>query len=152
MAVRKAIASDVPLIKGIIDANELFPSDMIDDMTQGYFASTTDDRWIVAASDGAVDGVAYYKPEMMTSGTWNCLLLAVHPEKHNKGIGRALMSHIEENLKSEGHRVLIVETSGLPTFEKTRSFYANKCGYEEEARIRDYYDAGEDKIVYRKAL
>jgi ribosomal protein S18 acetylase RimI-like enzyme len=50
-----------------------------------------------------------------------------------------------------GGRVLLVETSGTPDFERTRAFY-RKCGYEEEARIRDFYQAGADKIVYRKAL
>ena len=42
-------------------------------------------------------------------------------------------------------------TSGLPSFERTRGFY-RLCGYDEEARIRDFYQAGEDKIVFRKAL
>lgn len=42
-------------------------------------------------------------------------------------------------------------TSGLASFERTRAFY-RKCGYDEEARIRDFYRAGDDKIVYRKAL
>ena len=45
----------------------------------------------------------------------------------------------------------LVETSGLPEFERARAFY-RKCGYEEEARIREFYNAGEDKIVFRKAL
>lgn len=41
--------------------------------------------------------------------------------------------------------------SGLDSFELTRSFY-RKNGYDEEARIRDFYRAGDDKIVFRKAL
>lgn len=48
-------------------------------------------------------------------------------------------------------RMLIVETSGLPSFSGTRAFYV-KCGCEEEGRIRDFYAAGEDKIVFRKVL
>ena len=47
--------------------------------------------------------------------------------------------------------MLLVETSGGDEFERTRRFYRT-IGYEEEARIRDYYDAGDDKIVFRKAL
>jgi ribosomal protein S18 acetylase RimI-like enzyme len=50
-----------------------------------------------------------------------------------------------------GARMLLVETSGLASFERQRTFY-RKCGYNEEARIRDFYQAGEDKIVFRKAL
>jgi ribosomal protein S18 acetylase RimI-like enzyme len=61
------------------------------------------------------------------------------------------MRHMENALRANGQRLLLVETSGLPIYERTRAFYA-KCGYEEEARIRDFYTAGDDKIVFRKAL
>lgn len=54
-------------------------------------------------------------------------------------------------LAARGERVLLVETSGLASFERTRAFY-RKCGYDEEARIREFYQAGEDKIVFRKSL
>ncbi|MEM9508310.1 MAG: GNAT family N-acetyltransferase, partial [Cyanobacteria bacterium P01_E01_bin.35] len=30
-------------------------------------------------------------------------------------------------------------------------FY-RKCGYEQEAQIREFYQAGEDKIIFRKSL
>lgn len=50
-----------------------------------------------------------------------------------------------------GGRMLLVETSGLPDFERTRRFYM-KCGCEEEARIRDFYTTGDDKVVFRKVL
>jgi hypothetical protein len=47
-------------------------------------------------------------------------------------------------------RTPLVESSGLASFERTRAFY-RKNGYDEEARIHDFYQAGDDKIVYRKA-
>lgn len=45
--------------------------------------------------------------------------------------------------------MLLVET--LASFDRTRAFYS-KCGYEEEARIRDFYAAGDDKVVFCKVL
>ena len=48
-------------------------------------------------------------------------------------------------------RFLLVETSGLPEFEDTRRFYRTR-GYGEEARIRDFYTSGEDKVIFRRAL
>jgi RimJ/RimL family protein N-acetyltransferase len=44
-----------------------------------------------------------------------------------------------------------VETSGLPEFEATRRFY-ERNGYVREARIRDFYRKGEDKIVFWKRV
>ena len=61
------------------------------------------------------------------------------------------MRHVEQALAADGQRLVLVETSGLPSFEKTRAFY-KKLGYNEEARIREFYQTGEDKIVFRKAV
>ena len=87
----------------------------------------------------------------MTEGTWNLYLIAVHPQHQGLGYGTSMMKYIEQLLSDRGERILLVETSGLDGFEKTRSFY-RRCGYEEEARIREFYQAGEDKIVFRKSL
>ena len=62
-----------------------------------------------------------------------------------------LLNYVEQRLKKSGERLLLVETSGLDGFEMTRSFYV-KNGYAEEARVRDYYKAGDDKVIFRKAL
>jgi len=159
-SIRAMVAADLPKVREIIDANELFPSEMLVEMTSGYLAGTVDaGRWIVLCdgsgdegAEGASLGVAYYKAEYMTSGTWNVLLLAVHPSSQGQGVGQRLMNHLGAQLEAEGVRLIIVETSSLPAFERTRAFYSEKCGYEQEARIRDFYDAGEDKIVFRKTF
>ena len=93
--------------------------------------------------------MAYYIPEPITEGTWNVLLIAVDPQAHGKGIGQGLMRYIEAQLVEEGVRVLLVETSGTPEFERTRHFY-DQLGYDREARIRDYYAADDDKVIFRK--
>ncbi|MCU0565832.1 MAG: GNAT family N-acetyltransferase [Oculatellaceae cyanobacterium Prado106] len=121
-------------------------------------------------------GVAYCEPERMTDRTWNLQLIAIRPEFQRKGRGAALLQQVEQTLRGRGGRMLLVETAGpvrnlppilnpnrrggrmllvetagVPEFDRARQFYA-KCGYEKEARIRDFYAAGEDKVVFRKVL
>ncbi|WP_413160809.1 GNAT family N-acetyltransferase [Capilliphycus salinus ALCB114379] len=119
-------------------------------MFADYFNGNSDDICITDEDNGLV-GVAYCTPERMTNGTWNLLLIAVHPNYQGQGRGSALLRYVEQTLTGRGERLLLVETSGLPSFERTRAFY-RKCGYDEEARIRDFYDVGNDKIVYHKML
>jgi ribosomal protein S18 acetylase RimI-like enzyme len=149
--IRPLELADLPELKSVIDATGLFPSNMLDDMTADYFgANAQGEHWLTSDDDKPI-AIAYVAPERMTEGTWNMLLIAVHPNQQGKGVGSSVMAYAERILTEQGARVLLVETSGLPEYESTRSFY-EKCGYEREARIRDFYQAGEDKIIFRKAL
>ena len=107
-----------------------------------------DHFWLTDDDNGPI-GVAYCAPEKMTNGTWNLLFLAVRPDRQGQGHGTALMRYVEQMLTARGARLLLVET--LASLHRTRAFY-RKCGYEEEAQIRDFYNTGDDKIVYRKVL
>ena len=149
--IRNTKPQDLPAIKSIIDAAELFPSEYLDDMFSGESDPQSGEEFWLTFEDNGVHALAYCAPERMTNGTWNLLLIAVHPERQSEGIGQQLMSYVEDTLKKNGVRVLLVETSGTDDFVRTRSFYEN-IGYTNEACIRDYYDAGDDKIVFRKAL
>jgi ribosomal protein S18 acetylase RimI-like enzyme len=151
IAIRPLVRGDLTRVAHLVEANAMFPAEMLDDMTAAYFAGERDvQRWIVATTD-TLAGVAYTVPEPLTEGTWNTLCICVDPEAHGQGIGTAMMQHIEHELRVQGARVLLVETSGTPEFERTRGFY-DMLGYAREARIRDYYTAGDDKIIFRKAL
>ncbi len=149
--IKTLTQDDLPAVKAVIDATGLFPSEMLDEMASGFLSGAADGEfWLADHENGAV-GVAYCAPEQMTEGTWNLYLIAVHPEQQGKGRGSALLKRVEDMLVERGERVLLVETSGLEAFEQTRSFYRN-AGYRQEARIRDFYRAGEDKIVFWKSL
>ena len=149
--IRAVTAEDLPALKTAIAANDLFPAEMLDDMMSDYFNNfDSNDIWFTYVQDEPI-AVGYCAPEKMTEGTWNLYLIAVHPKHQGLGYGTSMMKYIEQLLSDRGDRILLIETSGLDDFKKTRSFY-RRCGYEEEARIREFYQAGEDKIVFRKSL
>jgi ribosomal protein S18 acetylase RimI-like enzyme len=135
----------------VIAATDLFPPDLLDGMTEGFFAGTPEAGFWLTLEGASPVALAYCAPERMTEGTWNLLLIAVHPHHQAQGLGAALVRAVEGALLARGARLLLVETSGLPAYVRTRAFYP-RCGFTEEARIRDFYQDGEDKIVFRKRL
>lgn len=152
--IRPTTPDDTSALIAIADAIGFEPNELeeLNKMLTDYFGGATDsqDFWLTDDDDGPV-GVVYVAPERMTEGTWNLYLIAVHPDRQGQGRGAALLAHVEQMLAQRGERLLLVETSGLESFEYVRSFY-RKSGYDEEARIREFYKAGEDKIVFRKTL
>ena len=114
------------------------------------FENDNDSFWLTDDDTGPV-GVAYCEPERMTDGTWNLQMILIHPDRQGQGRGTTLLQHVEQEVTNRSGRMLLVDTSGVPEFEKTRTFYT-KCGYEAEARIRDFYAEGDDKVVFRKIL
>ena len=150
-AIRPARRSDIPAIKSVVMDAELFPPEMLDDMVAGYLEENTRDIWFVAVADGQVVGFGYCEPERMTSGTWNLLAIGILASYRGRGIGAAMMRYLENRLRTDGARVLVVETMGTPAYARTRAFYRSN-GYAEEARIREFYEPGGDKIVFWKHL
>jgi ribosomal protein S18 acetylase RimI-like enzyme len=152
LKIRSALLVDQPALKRIIDAVELFPSDMLGDMMAPYLAAigTAGEFWLTDDAGGPV-GVAYCAPERLTNGTWNLLMIAVQPDKQRQGRGAALIDAVERQVADRNGRVVLIETSGLGSFEGQRALY-KRLGYVEEARIRDFYEAGNDKVVFWKSL
>jgi ribosomal protein S18 acetylase RimI-like enzyme len=153
--IRLTTTNDVTDLIVLAEASGLFEPSQTEELVQmlnQHFNGETEnqDLWFTDDDNGVV-GVAYVAPERMTEGTWNLYLIAVHPDRQRQGRGVALLRHVEQVLTERGERVLLVETSGLESFEYVRSFY-RKSGYDEEARIREFYKAGDDKIIFRKPL
>jgi ribosomal protein S18 acetylase RimI-like enzyme len=151
LLIRPLDKADLPAVAQIVTQTDMFPAEMLDDMTAPYFADTQGDRRWLVLEQGEVRAVAYHVPEPLTDGTCNLLLIAVDPVAQGRGLGTALMARIESDLAAAGARILLVETSGKEEFARTRAFYA-MLGYDAEAMIRDYYADGDDKVIFRKRL
>lgn len=154
-SIRPAVPGDIEHILSLAEAAGLAAGSELEElagMLGVFFDGALGDghQWLVD-DDGSLCAAAYFAPEMMTQGTWNLYFIAVQPALQGQGRGGKLLSHVEHHLKDKGERILIIETSGLASFELTRAFY-DKHGYDEEARIREFYAAGDDKVVFRKAL
>ncbi len=157
--VRPAVGTDVERIAGLAVGNGMFAPDELGgfhELLNGYLDGSLDGhRWLVA--DGPTDevaGAAYYAPEPFADRVWNLYFLAVHPGWHRGGVGTALVSQVEQSLRGAGEqaaRVLIVETSSTAPYEPARRFYRRE-GFDQEARIRQFYGPDDDKIVFWKSL
>ena len=150
--MRPITKNDLPALKAVIDSSELFPSELLDNMTEDYFTNTASEEiWMTKEENNIPIAIANCAPEKMTEGTYNLYLIAVHKKFQGQSLGKEIMKYFETLLKEKGVRILIVETSALPSFELTRKFY-DKLGYTREAVIREFYQKGEDKVVYWKKL
>ncbi|WP_206816887.1 GNAT family N-acetyltransferase [Chroococcus sp. FPU101] len=153
--IRPATPDDKKALMAIASVIGLFSQQELEElgaMLAEYFDDHLgSDHFWITYEDSQPVGVAYYAPEPFTYGTWNLYFIAVHPDRQGEGLGGKLLHYVEQMLTARGERILLVETSGRPSFERTRAFY-RKNGYDEEARIREFYKAGDDKIIFRKAL
>lgn len=96
-----------------------------------------------------VVGYLCYGPTPLTYGTFDLYWMVVKPQEQNRGYGKKLVKWLENKIKEESGRLIIIETSSQPKYEPTRQFYL-KLGYSEVARIADFYKQGDDRMIYVK--
>lgn len=104
---------------------------------------------ILEEDDGRVAGWMSWGPTPMTEGTYDLYWIAVDPDKQGRGLGKVLVRWLEDLVRQEHGRLILIETASQETYESTRQFYLRQ-DYRETARIADYYKPGDDRIIYAK--
>jgi ribosomal protein S18 acetylase RimI-like enzyme len=109
------------------------------------------DYYIVVAEDfeSKVHGYACYGPVPLTKGTFDLYWIATHADARGRGFGHELMNYVESRVCEQQGRLLAVETSAKESYESTIAFY-RRLGYEEASRIKDFYDVGDDRLIFVK--
>jgi ribosomal protein S18 acetylase RimI-like enzyme len=155
--IRPARSTDISAVANLVIAAKMFErSDewFLKELFNDFFESKIAEghAFLVDLDDeDAPQAMAYYQPKAATDRVWDLTMIAVHPDRQGHGLGGNLMRHVEEDLRGRGQRLLIVETSATEQFDLTRDFYV-KQGYEEEARVRDYWEDSDDLVLFRKRL
>jgi ribosomal protein S18 acetylase RimI-like enzyme len=128
----------------VIIAEELIDAFLEDTETSGYYI-------YVAELDGEIAGYICYGNTPLTEATWDIYWVVVAHDKQGFGIGRILMKHAEDDIKKMHGKLIMVETSGKPEYNKTRRFY-DTLNYQRVCQIPDYYAPGDDLVLYSKRI
>jgi len=154
--IHDATPDQTPALLALCGTLGLFEPDELDalrGMLEAHFAAKASTAiWLADLDDNHTPiALAFAEPERMTHGTWNLLLLGVHPDHQRTGRGTALLAEVEQRLRKQNERLLLVETAGLDDFDGVRRFYADR-GFTPEATLRDFYADGVDKVVFCKGI
>jgi len=154
--IRATKPQDTPTLMTLAEGTGVFlPGDIqaLQEVLDDYHAENHREghRSVTYDDNGQVIGFAYYAPASMTDRTWYLWWIAVSKEIQARGIGGKLLKHIEDAIRAEKGRLLLLETSSLPSYELTRRFYL-KNGYTIMAVLKDYYADGHDMVVFSKRL
>jgi len=125
-------------------AEEVIDSYLRDPKGSGY-------NVLVAEGNPGIAGYVCYGPTPCTDGTWDIYWIAVDRAVREQGIGAALTRNAEAAVQKARGRMIIIETSSTPIYDKTRRFYLGR-GYEVVGRIPDFYAPGDDKLILQKRL
>ncbi len=143
-------------VRRILEDTAVFREDEVAvalEVLDSYYDHPGQDYTAVGAfsHDGKLLGYACYGPTPCTLGTWDLYWIAVDPGTQRTGVGTLLLQEVERRLARERARLVIIETSSLPIYDKTRRFYLRQ-GYPEVARVPDFYSEGDDRVIYAKRI
>ena len=106
-------------------------------------------EWFSARIGGRVAGFACYGPTPLAQGAYDLYWICTDRDLQGRGVGRALFAAMESEIRKRNGRLLMIWTSGGEPYRPASKFY-EEMGCEVSARIRDYYQPGEDMIVFIK--
>jgi len=111
------------------------------------------DYTIVCAVDGRNEPTGYicYGPVPMTRGAFDLYWIVIDPRVQGQKLGSELLNYMEKEIRGLQGRMILADTSSIPSYEKANGFYL-KRGFKEVARIADYYWEGNDRITYCKKI
>lgn len=147
--------SDPKIIRNITESTGFFYPDEVD-ITEGIaleclkkelpsrynfmFAETTAGSTIAFACFGLIP---------CTRRSFDIYWLAVHKDFQSAGIGKQMIAAVEKSILALGGKTIYLDTASRPLYEPTRQFYL-RCNYIPEAQLKDFYDYGDDKIIFAK--
>jgi GNAT superfamily N-acetyltransferase len=148
------VKEDKPALMEILRTTPEFkPSEVVvaEEVIDSYLHAPDSYNVLVAEEDAAIVGYICYGLTPLTESTWDIYWLVISLNKRGQGVGGALTAFAEEQIKNDGGRLIVIETSAKPGYEKTRHFYL-RHGYEIICQIPDFYAPGDDKIILQKRL
>jgi ribosomal protein S18 acetylase RimI-like enzyme len=107
--------------------------------------------FVFAESGGKTIAYSCYGEIACTQGSYDLYWIVTHNDYRGQGIGKRLLAYTEDLIRAAAGRAVYAETASRDYYAPTRRFYES-CGYRQEAQLRDFYEPGDDKVIYVKRL
>lgn len=105
----------------------------------------------LAESAGRLVAYSCFGPTPCTIGSYDLYWIVVGKEWQGRGLGLEVERVTASAIARAGGKRVYAETSGKDLYLPTRRFYL-KAGYFAAATLPDFYDVGDDKVIYQKNL
>ena len=150
------LPGDPEVVRRIVASTAFFYDHEIDvavELVDERLQKGTESGYLFLFADQGGRTVAYscYGEIACSDGSYDLYWIAVHDDCRHQGIGKILLEKTEALIAGRKGRAIWVETSGQEKYLPTRKFYL-RLGYEEEAVLKGFYSANDDKIIYVKRL
>jgi ribosomal protein S18 acetylase RimI-like enzyme len=153
------IIEDRDTLEKMLIATEFFNPDeinialeLVDDNLQKK--NVSDYQFLLAQQSQETSSVIGYTCFGLIPGTKNnydLYWIVIAPEMQNQHIGKQLLQATEKVIINQNGRKLYAETSGREQYLPTQQFYV-KNSFVLEARLKDFYAIGDDKLIFSKNL
>jgi D-alanine-D-alanine ligase len=153
---REVLPEDLAAVRRIVLSTGLFRAQEVEvavELVQETLSrgAASGYQFLFVERQGRTIGYACYGPIACTASSFDLYWIAVEKGFQGYGIGRILISKVEEQILQEGARRLYVETSSRPDYEPTLRFYLRQ-GYLRQASLENFYSEGDHKLILVKEL
>lgn len=153
--IRKMLLQDRATVHQIITRTNMFTDAEVSvamELIDIYLTHKDQNDYIIyVAEDERKEVVGYvcYGPTPATEGTFDLYWIAVSPAVQQQGVGKKLLAFTEQEIVRHNGRMIIIETSSQVKYKPTQDFYIRNR-YEVEARLKDFYRIGDDRLIFVK--
>ncbi|MDH3523675.1 MAG: GNAT family N-acetyltransferase [Acidobacteriota bacterium] len=148
--------ADEPAVRALVAATGMFNSEEIDIAaelvrTRALEGAECGYEFVVEDGPEGLVGYACWGRVEGTRNSYDLYWIAVASDRQGRGCGRRLLAAAEARIATAGGGTLWLDTAGRDDYRPTRAFY-RACGYEEQARLRDFYSPGDDKVIFARRI
>lgn len=150
------LKEDIENVKEIVKSSGFFRDDEID-VAAGLVEESFENgkeagyEFIFAEIENKTVAYVCFGIIPCTLVSYDLYWIACLEEYRNKGLGKILLKKCEEAVAAMGGKGIYIETSSKEKYEPTRQFYLRN-NYLLKHTYPDFYDIGDDKVVYVKFL
>ncbi len=156
MNIRPVVAADRERVRQILHGCTNFTEQEVQwalELVDDAIARQNGGEYLVYVLDDTdeIQGYVCYGPTPKTDGVYDLYWIAVDPKRQGQGFGQVLLRFVENEVRRQRGRMLLIETRSRQSFAPTLRFY-QRSGYDEISRIKDFYRIEDDKVVLCKRL